>query len=254
MSTNLSAGLNAHLSALDTGLTSELQDAAQRRLEQRLSRARPAAAGRRWIGWVTATAATCLVVLALVMMPTRGGVAFATAQQHLRDFSTLTLTIDQRAQGMDLPGIRVRMNRLGDVRTDLGDATSIVVSARQHAMLTLLHGPHKAIRMPLDGAATGKPADNMAWLDAIRRFQGQARPLPGSRMIDGRRTTGWAMDTEGMHIELWADADGLPRAIDINNGQTLSQRFHVAVDAPIDATVFSTAVPAGYKVPDGDDD
>lgn len=36
--------------------------------------------------------------------------------------------------------------------------------------------------------------------------------------------------------------------VDINGDQVLSQRMHVAVDEPIDASIFSTRVPAGYRL------
>ena len=245
MDTNLSPNLRAHLSALETDASDRDCADAQRKLEQRLARLPPRRARRQWIGWMTAAASACLVV-ALVMLPASNGVAFAVVQKHLSDFNTLSLTIEQQSQGIALPTIHVRMDRQGDVRTDVGDATSIVVSPRQRRMLTLLHGPRQAMVMPLDAAANRKLDDNLGWLDAIRRFQGQARPLPGHRVIDGIRTSGWALDTEGLHIELWADAEGLPRAIELNGGGLYSQHMQVAVDRPIDASVFSVLPPAGY--------
>jgi hypothetical protein len=245
MNANLSPNLRAHLTALDIDASDSACADAQRKLEKRLAQPPPRRASRQWIGWMTAAASACLVV-ALVMLPTSNGVAFAVVQKHLSDFNTLSLTIEQQSQGIALPTIHVRMNRQGDVRTDLGDATSIVVSPRQHRMLTLLHGPHQAMATPLNAAANQQSGDNLSWLDAIRRFQGQARPLPGHRIIDGIRTTGWALDTEGLHIELWADAEGLPRAIELNGGTLYSQHMQVAVDRPIDASVFSVLPPAGY--------
>ncbi len=248
MTAQLSPKLSAHLSALQTPPSDTAVEAAQRRLEAQLSKTGPVAIVRRpWFGWVAAAATGCLV-LALVMLPATPGIAFATVQKHLRDFNTLSMTIEQQSQGIEMPGIHVRMNRDGDVRTDLGEATSIVVNSREHRMLTLLHGPHMAMQAPLDVRVNARHDDNLAWLDAIRRFQGQARQLPDKRVIDGRPTTGWALDTEGMHIVLWADSDGLPRAVEINGGKLLSQRMHVAVDEPIDASVFSTRVPAGYHL------
>ena len=37
-----------------------------------------------------------------------------------------------------------------------------------------------------------------------------------------------------------------PRAVEVGNGQVLSQRVHVTVDPPLDAGTFDTAIPAGY--------
>ena len=53
---------------------------------------------RPWFGWVAAAATGCLV-LALVMLPTSQGIAFDTVQKHLRDFTTLSLTIEQQLAG-----------------------------------------------------------------------------------------------------------------------------------------------------------
>lgn len=253
MNPNLSPALNTHVAAIATDAPDEATEAAQRKLETRLARPRPARAPRQWIGWTAATASACLL-LALVMLPTSRGIAFDVVQKHLRDFNTLSLVIEQTSQGIALPGIHVRMNRRGDVRTDVGEASSTIVSPRNHAMLTLLPLAHKAMALPLQGSSIGHAGDNLAWLDVIRRFQGQAKSLPGSRIIDGRRTTGWVLDAEGMHIVLWADADGLPLAVDVNNGQVLSQRMHVTIDAPMDASVFSTSPPPGYSLMSGDGD
>lgn len=193
-----------------------------------------------------AAAASVCLVLALVVLPTPNSVAFAVVQKHLRDFNTLTLTIEQQSHGVALPTIHVQMDRQGDVRTDLGKATSVVVSPRRHRILTLLHGPRQALVIPLDEAVSRHSINNLTWLDAIRDFKGQARQLPDHRIIDGRRTTGWVLETESMHIELWADSDGLPRAIETDGGSLYSQHMQVVVDRPINASVFSTVAPAGY--------
>lgn len=246
MITELSPKLAAYLSALEAAPSEEAADAAQRKLEARLSKTRPITiVPRPWVGWVAAAATGCLV-LALAMLPASRGIAFATVQKHLRDFTTLSLTIEQSSQGMAMATIHVRMNHAGDARTDTGTSTT-VVNPGEHRILTLLHATHMAMQTPLPVGAA-RPADSLAWLDAIRQFQGKATRLPDKRAIDGRPTTGWALDSEGMHITLWADSDGLPRAVEINGGTVLSQRMHVSLDERIDASIFSTEVPAGYQL------
>ncbi|MEO6799455.1 MAG: hypothetical protein ABI178_05925 [Rhodanobacter sp.] len=250
MTTELSPNLCAHLSALAVAPSDAATEAAQRKLEARLSRPRHLPVVRRpWIGWVAAAATGCLVV-ALVMLPASRGIAFAVAQKHLRDFTTLSLIIEQRSQGIAMATIHVRMNRDGDARTDMGSATTTVVNIGEHRILTLLHDSHMAMLTPLPARASAQSADKLAWLDAIRDFQGKATRLPDQRTIDGRATTGWTMDAEGMHMTLWVDSDGLPRAVDVqgNGTQLWSQRMHVAVDQPIAASVFSTQVPPGYQL------
>lgn len=251
---HLSPQLQTHLDALDHGLADDRLDAAQRKLEQRLAVRQLRFAPAPWLRWIAAGATACLIA-ALVMLPSTPGVAFEAVQKRLSDFHTLTLHIEQQAQGMTMPGIVVRMNREGDVRTDIGEATSVVVNASQHRVLTLLHASHAAMQATLPANTANPAKDSLAWLDAIRSFQGEARKLPQRRVIDGRPTTGWALDAQGMHVVIWADADALPHAIEISgNGQHLEQRMRVAMDTPIDPAVFSTTLPPGYHLmtPDRD--
>lgn len=246
MEPTLSPALTRHLQALACDPSVAALDAAQARLERRLAGVRPRnSRPARWIG-ALATAATACLVLTLALMPTSRSVAFDAALKHLRDFHTLTLTIEQQSQGMAMPAIHVRMDRAGDARTDIGDATSVVANAAEHRVLTLLHGPRMALVTVLPPNAKPSPDAALKWLDAIRQFQGKAVELPGQRVIDGRVTHGWQLDVQGMRIALWADDDGVPHAVEVGNGQVLSQRIRVTVDPPLDAGTFDTSVPAGY--------
>lgn len=243
----LSPTLISHLQALASDPPAAALDAAQARLEHRLAGARPRTARPvRWIG-ALATAATACLILAMVLMPTSRSVAFDAALKHLRDFHTLALTIEQQSQGMAMPTIHVRMDRTGDARTDIGDTTSVVVNAAEHRVLTLLHGPRMALVTLLPANAKPTPDAALKWLDAIRQFQGNAVELSGQRVIDGRVTHGWQLDVQGMRIALWADSDGVPRAVEVGDGHVLSQRVHVTVDPPLDAGTFDTAIPTGYR-------
>lgn len=243
----LSPNLARHLQALASEPSTAALDAAQARLETRLAGTRPRNARPvRWIG-ALATAATACLVLALTLMPASRSAAFDIALKHLRDFHTLALAIEQQSQGMAMPTIHVRMDRAGDARTDIGDATSVVVNAAEHRVLTLLHGPRMALATVLPANAKPSPDAALKWLDAIRQFQGKAVELPGQRIIDGRVTHGWQLDAQGMRIALWADDDGVPLAVEVGNGKILSQRIHVTVDPPIGADAFSTTIPAGYR-------
>ncbi|WP_017462988.1 hypothetical protein [Dyella ginsengisoli] len=247
MEPTLSPALASHLQALVRDPSPVALDAAQAKLERRLAGARPRRVRpARWIG-AFATAATACLVLALVLMPTSRGVAFELALKHLRDFRTLSMTIEQQSQGIAMPPIHVRMDRAGDARTDIGEATSVVVNAAEHRVLTLLHGPRMAMVVALPADAKPQPDAALKWLEAIGQFQGKAVELPGQRIIDGRITHGWQLDVHGMRIDLWADDDGVPRAVEVGgHGMAMSQRIHVTVDPPLDAAIFSTAIPAGY--------
>lgn len=258
MNTNtpLSPNLESHVRAMAWQQPdADRVDAAQQHLQARIDRYRPRTRAFRGVAWAGA-ACTAVLAMALTLGPIftgRGDVqAFAAVQHRLQDFKTLQMTIHQRANGIELPTIRTWADRAGDVRTDIGDSTSVIVNVQQRTVLTLLHAQRKAMRMPLHAGA-GDPAEKaLGWIDTIRQFKGKARPLSGTRVIDGVVTHGWALDTSGMHIELWADDDSVPRAVDISGGVNLHQRLKLILDQPIDPARFSTTLPPGYTLAQSD--
>lgn len=250
--TPLSPNLESHLRAV-AGQQPDADriDAAQQHLVDRIEKRRPRHRMTRSMAWV-GTVGAAVLVLALTLGPVFTGhgdaEAFAAVQHRLRDFKTLHMTITQRANGIALPTIRSWITRAGDMRTDIGDGTSIIINVQQHAMITLLHAQHMAVRVPLDANAGKRGRKVLDWLDKIRRFKGEAQRLPGSRMIDGHLAHGWSLVTSGMHIQIWADADNVPRVISITGGVNLHQRLNMVLDQPIDPARFSTALPAGYHL------
>ncbi len=228
-------------------------DAAQRQLARHLDGRRPRRRTPRLV--LAGTCGALLVAAALLVLPLLSGHqgdAFAAVQQHLANFETLHMTITQRVNGITQPTIRVWTDRAGNVRSDIGDSTSVVVNADDRQVLVLLHGPRQAMRMPLPMADHSGIEDQLDWLDAVRRFRGRAEHLAQTRVIDGVVTDGWLLDTAGMQITLWADRDGLPHAVDIGGKVNLHQHLQLELDKPIDADRFSTALPEGYSLMQGD--
>lgn len=253
----LSAALNADVHALNMQVPDKTTlDAAQRRLDDVIAN-RPATARRRRIGSRLSFVAAGLFALAVlgVFLPTvfvNQGVAFAAVQKHLRHFKTMTMTITQRSNGMALPTIHVWTDRKGNTRTTIGDSTSVIVNADTRTMLILLHQSHRAMRMSIGANESPQKEQAFTWLQSVREFQGRAKRLQKTRTIDGQVTHGWSLETGGMHIVLWADNDGVPRAVNVNDGKTLSQRIKVNVDTPIKAERFSTKLPPGYTLAEKD--
>lgn len=228
----------------------EAIERAQARLESRLGQRKARVTRRLRLGWVGAACAG-VAVLALLLTPvflTHQGTAFAAVQQHLRDFTTLSMTITQRANGTELPTVHVLADRNGNVRTDVGDATSVIVNVDRGTVLTLLHDSHKALRFSIASRRDQVKPNALGWLDAVRQFQGKAKRLPETRIIDGQRTHGWSLHTDGMHIVLWADDAGMPRAVDINGRMRLTQHMTLQLDQPIDRARLSTQLPPGYTL------
>lgn len=249
--TPLSPKLASHLRALDEQQPdTDRVDAAQQRLVARVADRHPRKRLTRGIAWIGAASAAMLV-LALTLAPVLTGhgdaQAFTAVQQKLQNFRTLHMTLTQRANGIALPTIRTWATRDGNMRTDIGGSTSVIINVRQHTMLTLLHAQHMAMRQPLDARADTSTHKVMGWLDTIRRFKGKARSLPGTRRIDGHVTHGWTLDASGMHVEIWADDDNVPRAVDISGGMHMHQHLNLVLDQPIDPTRFQTSLPPGYR-------
>lgn len=253
-----SPALAAHVAAAarhaDTALADgTLADAAQQRLLAALPAARPRP--HRWLRPLATAATACAVlVLGVALFLGDQRQAFAAVQQHLRDFDTLRLVVEQRMAGEPMMRSTMLLDRHGSLRTDVGEEVSVIVDVPGRTVLTLLHGARQALSMPLP-AGRGAPRDDaLHWLDTIRDFQGEAAPLPQSREIDGVPLHGWRLETQGMTIDLWADDDGVPRAMELGGAQGLTLDYRFAFDVPIDPVLLSSAIPPGYTpaTPDAD--
>lgn len=257
----LSPTLAAHAAAMASATPPPAAlERAQQRLMRRLQ-ARPGSArrpvGTRWMAAATAAVLALVAVMAVPLLPD-GGAAFAAVQDHFRDFRTLSMRVEQRVGGRTLQTSHMVVNGDGVLRTDVGEQLSVIVDPVRGRLLTLLHGPRRAMAMPLDQAAAS-PDAALDWLEQIRQFQGRAERLPGTRSIDGREARGWSLEAEGTRLLLWADATGLPLAMDMAGGGGdaeggLQLHYRFGFDAPVPAGHLSSEVPPGYTVaaPDRD--
>lgn len=232
-------------------------DGAQARLLARLQAAprRPAHAGARtwWMAAAATLAIAVLVVATAPMLPGNGD-AFAAVQARFRDFDTLAMTIVQRFDGQPLQTSRTVVNARGVLRTDVGDELSIIVDPTRGRLLTLLHGPREAMLASIPKTTapdhgTGAQASQdgtLSWLATLRTFKGEATPLAGTRIIDGHRAHGWRLSVQGITMELWADADGLPLAMRQLGGGGLEIDYRFEFDRPIPPGYLRSDPPAGY--------
>lgn len=249
----LSAALDADVRALNAQIPDDsVLEAAQRRLEDAIARSPETKSHRRISAPLSlaAVGVAALVVLGF-LIPTlfvNQGVAFAEVQKHLRDFKTLTMTVTQRSNGMDLPTIHAWTDRRGNAHTTVGDSTRVIVNADSGTVLVLQHQSRRALRMSFVADKGAQEPQAFAWLKSVREFQGRAKRLKGTRTIDGQTTYGWSLEAGGMHIVLWADNDGVPRFVSVNNGKTLTERIQVSLDVPIKSERFSTRLPPGYTL------
>lgn len=255
----LSATLSAHVDALkqaDAG-TALQADAAQQLLVAILAKGnavggpRVGRGGRRILRWAS-VAAACAAVAIVALIPVfgdRSSAAFAAAVQHLREFSTLSMTIETTVAGHELmPTDRVQVDQAGDTRTEIRGLTTVIVNRQSGQVLVLQQPERRAIRYSIPRGGTVGAPRNLAWLDAVRSFRGHAQELPGTRKVDGVIVRGWQMDARAMHIVLWADADGVPRKVDVTGAASMQQHMTITLNAPLAPELFSTELPAGYAL------
>jgi hypothetical protein len=226
-----------------------VQDA-QRKLEAviaaRAAKVATAKPARRVGGWLAATSAGVLAAAMLwLQLAPSPALAFAVVQQHFRDFRTLRFDVEQRMNDKVIMKSRINLTRDGNVRTDVGDLVSVIVNSTERRVMTLHHPAHVATVMPLEVPA--KADDAMAWLDEIREFQGEARPLSRTRWIGGRKAHGWELETAAGKLVLWATEDGLPLEMTMGGNAALQLNFDFEFDSELPAQMFSTEIPAGYS-------
>lgn len=229
-------------------------EAAQARLLARLAAHSPRRAARapRWLGLAAAAALAAVALFALPLLRD-GGQAFAAVRAHFSAFRSLSMSTEQRLRGALLQRSQVQVDAVGRVRTDVGDQLSVIVDPVAGHVLTLLHGPRAATRVPLT-VSPAAPAEGLEWLDELRRFQGEAHRLPGTKRLDGREVHGWELELGGVATVLWAAPDGLPVAMEqrLPGGMELQHRFRF--DEPLLADGVDSRVPLGYReaAPDAD--
>lgn len=232
-------------------------DAAQRKLEAAVAAkiaAQPVRRPtRRARSWLAAAASAVVAAVALVWLPlgTAPALAFAQVQQHFREFQAMRFDMEQRMNGKPIMKARVSVRHDGSVRTEVGDDVIVVVNSAEKQVLTLLKPARVAMVTPLSQAATQD--DALDWLDDIRDFKGAAEALPRTRVIDGKRAHGWKLAIQGGDIELWADDEGLPLAMTVNQGVELEMRFDFEFEPALPADEFSTQIPSGYSLADAED-
>lgn len=231
-------------------------DTAQQRLEARLAASPPAPRARPRTWWM-ATAATLslavLVIATLPMLPGNGD-AFAAVQAHFGRFTTLVMTVTQRFDGAPVQTSTMTVDARGVVRTDVGEQLSIVVDRPRGRVLTLLHGPRRAMVTSIPAGPARRQDDPLAWLEPLRTFKGEATALPGTRMIDGREARGWRLTVDGTTLELWADAEGLPLAMRQLGGGGLALDYRFTFDAPVPPGYLGSDPPPGYAMVAPDED
>ena len=217
---------------------------AQAALQARLTRATATRrrAPARWFGAALTAAAALVIVLALPFLP-QSEPAFAAVQRHFLQFRTLSMQVEQSFGGRPLQRSHILLAADGRMRVDVGAQLSMVFDPPRGVMLMLLHESRQARSMPVTAAAPA--AAQLDFLREIRAFQGEARRLPQTRVIEGREAQGWELVLPATTLTLWADAHGLPLAMEQSNGG-LQLHFRFAFDVAADPGQLDATLPPGY--------
>jgi outer membrane lipoprotein-sorting protein len=231
---------------------SALVDAAQEKLVARVTAkiaAQPARAPARNIrGWLTAAATAVVVAVAALWLPFGPApvLAFEQVQRHFRDFHTMRFDMEQSMNGQPVMKARISVHRDGSVRTEVGDDVVVVVNSEKKQVLTLVKSAQMAVLSPINQAPTKE--ESLDWLDEIRKFQGAAKELPGTRTIRGERVSGWELELNGSKVVLWANGEGLPLEMTLDQGASIKMSFRFEFEPVLPADVFSTMIPAGFHL------
>lgn len=231
----------------------EVQDS-QRKLDAVLAKAPRRPAKRHTAGWLAATASALATVAAFIWLPLTStqALAFADVQKNFREFDTLRFEFEQRMDGKVLVKGRVSLLANGSVRTEVGEDVVVIVNSVEKRVLTLIESGRIAMVTPLDEAP--KSDDSMKWLQEVRDFQGAAVAIPESRWIRGQRAQGWRLATGQNEIVLWANEAGMPLEMQIDQGVKIDMDFRFEMNVAMPAALFSTEVPAGYRLQAPDED
>jgi hypothetical protein len=228
--------------------------AAQHKLAARLQHVPQPVRGqnRRRLAFAGVAAVAVAAMLVLPLLPDSGR-AFAAVRAHFTDFKTLAMQVQQHHNGALLQTTDMLVGADGSLRTDVGGQMSVVVDQARHEVMILLHEPREASITPLPNAQA-KPEASLDWLKEIREFQGVAKRLKQTRMIDGREAQGWALDAGAMQLLLWVDAQGLPIAMEQAGAANMQIRYRFQFDVPVPPGHLSSIVPAGYTLVQRDED
>lgn len=268
---NSNAHLNDELGSLapyvEAVLDREPTEIESGRARQRLLRRLEATAGTGSasaprLGWRWAAAAAVLAVVATTLVPFmpggRDGVAFADVQRRFETFETMHVSMTTEVNGQRAMATDVVMDDEGRTRLDAGELFSYVIDPRAGVMLQLFHQPKRAMTIPLGSSGAVPDEARLGWLEEIRSFEGQAERLRGERTIEGRRVTGFHLESGGMEMKLWATPEGEPVRLEIRQGgddRTLAvTRMDFRFDRTVEADRFDLEPPAGYTRMQADPD
>ena len=155
------------------------------------------------------------------------------------------------------PNLQNDVSALGKYRMEWSVGGNVNITDFEGAkMLTLIPATKQAIVFNLKNMPKDKPVDN--YFETVRRLlRDQRDKLPaykslGEKTIDGRKATGFRLESATGTVTLWGDPKtGYPIRIEnltsgVPKTEVVMTKFEMNVDLP--AELFTTTVPKDYQV------
>lgn len=224
-------------------------------------------AGRQQIPFKLKRAKTMRAILkiaaAVFLASALAGVLFISRDRRSLAFADIarqldgaqTMTVDMLAEIPGQPELRMKamFRGPGQFRFEHDDMIGIA-DAASGISLTLNNKDKTALVMHLHPTGpTTKPAGpDRDWFATLKRISKADGKSVGEKQIEGHAARGFEVTEGGQSYIVWADAQsGAPVRVEIlPPGATapppLVTLDHIRLDVPLDESLFSTAVPAGY--------
>jgi outer membrane lipoprotein-sorting protein len=184
----------------------------------------------------------------------RRSVAFADIARQLDGAHTMTVDLMTSMPGQPELRMKAMFRGPGQFRFEHDDMIGIA-DAASGILLTLNNKEKTALVMHLHptGPATTPAGPDKDWFATLKRIsKADGKPV-GEKQIEGRAARGFEVTESGQSFIVWADAQSgaLVRVETLTPGATppspLVTLDHIRLDVPLDESLFSTAVPAGYS-------
>lgn len=204
---------------------------------------------------ITKLAAAAVIIIAVIVGvgPFLGGtVTFADVIQPILNARTVVLDfiVGDETNGPIMHDVVVGSK----IRRTFSNMETILILDLDNAkMLTLSPADKGAVYMDIQGPLQ---EGTKSYLGLVRDIVSKIEENPnipvqelGEREIDGQRTVGFLLSEPNLKLTIWADVEtATPIRIEMLMGQTQVTLKNIEFDVPVDDSLVSMDVPAGYTL------
>jgi outer membrane lipoprotein-sorting protein len=196
---------------------------------------------------LAAAAVIAIVVLFGIGQFFGGTVTFAQVIEPILNARTLTFDfiVGQEEDGPVIHDIVVG-NKIR--RTFSNMETILILDLDNAKMLTLAPSSKSATYIDIKGPIGEQTKNLMEFVrNAVARLEGHAVEELGKRRINGSDAVGFRVRSHDEDVTIWADSrTATPLRIELKYGQTCYILRNIKFDVPVDESLLSMDVPAGY--------